>query len=280
MMTIGEFALHTGISVKALRFYDERRILPPAEVDPVTGYRFYAAGQLRAASTLRVLRTAGMSLDSCLLVLQEPDRAAELLARHQEQLQAERSVQDRAMRIGHEWLVEPGEPAEVRTRRAAATHWAAVSTTVRLEDENQADDPQWANQHFETLHTALSAAGNPPTGGWWTAIEGTDSPQEVEVLLSWPVGEPVAEEFTIEGLELRTGCLPERTEAFVQTELQEVDEDLLDDTPGGRLLHLKYLDFLEYLEENGHQSRHMRQSMVPGEDGGPEAMELAVTITP
>ena len=52
MMTIGEFALHTGLSVKALRFYDERGILPAIEVDPATGYRFYAAGQLRAATTI------------------------------------------------------------------------------------------------------------------------------------------------------------------------------------------------------------------------------------
>lgn len=80
MMTIGEFALHTGISVKALRFYDERGILPAAEVDPATGYRFYVAGQLRAATTIRVLRAAGMPLESVEQVLQEPDRAVDLLA--------------------------------------------------------------------------------------------------------------------------------------------------------------------------------------------------------
>src|SRR5690625_2343707 len=108
MMTIGEFALHTGLSVKALRFYDERGILPAAEVDPATGYRFYAAGQLRAATTIRVLRTAGMSLEAVEQVLQEPDRAVDLLAshQHQHQLQAQREVQDRAIRIGQGMLTE------------------------------------------------------------------------------------------------------------------------------------------------------------------------------
>ena len=70
MMTTGEFSLHTGISIKALRFYDDRGILPPAEIDAATGYRFYAAGQLRAATTIRVLRASGMSLESAGLVLQ------------------------------------------------------------------------------------------------------------------------------------------------------------------------------------------------------------------
>lgn len=39
MISIGEFALSTGLSVNALRFYDERGLLVPAEVDPHTGYR-------------------------------------------------------------------------------------------------------------------------------------------------------------------------------------------------------------------------------------------------
>lgn len=86
MMTIGEFSLHTGISVKALRFYAERGLLPPADVDPVSGHRFYTAGQLRAATSIRVLRAAGMSLESVGHLMQEPDRAADLLALHQHQL--------------------------------------------------------------------------------------------------------------------------------------------------------------------------------------------------
>lgn len=59
MITIGEFALSTGVSVKALRFYDDRGLLTPAEVDPHSGYRRYSAAQMRTATTIRILRTAG-----------------------------------------------------------------------------------------------------------------------------------------------------------------------------------------------------------------------------
>lgn len=275
MMTIGEFSLHTGISVKTLRFYDERGILPPAEVDPATGYRFYAARQLRAATTIRVLRAAGMSLEAAGLVLQEPDRAADLLTTHQTQLQAEREVQDRAIRIGQGMLAESGEPTQVQTRQVGPTHWAAIATTVRIEDDT--DDTAWADSRLQTLHAALTQAENPPIGGWWTTIDPTDSADEVNLLLSWPVAKPVPEGFSLDGVQVRTGTLPNRTEAFVRTELEDLEEDLLDDTAGGRLLHPRYLDFVEYLEKEGGQLRQMRQATILNDEGAPVAMELTAT---
>ncbi len=46
MFSIGEFARHGRISVRMLRHYDAIGVLVPATVDPVSGYRFYQAGQL------------------------------------------------------------------------------------------------------------------------------------------------------------------------------------------------------------------------------------------
>jgi hypothetical protein len=46
MFSIGEFARLGGVSVRTLRHYDEIGLLRPATVDPDTGYRGYAAGQL------------------------------------------------------------------------------------------------------------------------------------------------------------------------------------------------------------------------------------------
>lgn len=46
MFSIGEFGRHGRVSVRMLRHYDAIGLLRPACVDPVTGYRFYQAGQL------------------------------------------------------------------------------------------------------------------------------------------------------------------------------------------------------------------------------------------
>lgn len=62
LLTIGAFAKASRLSPKALRLYDELGLLPPARVDPVTGYRLYAHGQLEQARLVAWLRRLGMPL--------------------------------------------------------------------------------------------------------------------------------------------------------------------------------------------------------------------------
>ncbi|MFF3735417.1 MerR family DNA-binding transcriptional regulator, partial [Streptomyces sp. NPDC002476] len=44
-MPIGVFAQRSGLTPSALRFYADSGLLPPAEVDPVTGYRYRVYSQ-------------------------------------------------------------------------------------------------------------------------------------------------------------------------------------------------------------------------------------------
>ncbi|MFF8680603.1 MerR family transcriptional regulator [Streptomyces sp. NPDC015237] len=69
MRSIGEMARDSGLGVSALRFYDRAGVLVPAWVDPVSGYRWYAPGQLDEARLLARLRRAGMPLADIRLVL-------------------------------------------------------------------------------------------------------------------------------------------------------------------------------------------------------------------
>ncbi|MEV0264929.1 MerR family transcriptional regulator [Streptomyces sp. NPDC050617] len=62
LLTIGAFAKASRLSPKALRLYDELGLLPPARVDPVTGYRLYAPEQLDQARLVAWLRRLGMPL--------------------------------------------------------------------------------------------------------------------------------------------------------------------------------------------------------------------------
>ncbi len=62
MLTIGDFARASRLSAKALRRYDELGLLPPARVDPFTGYRYYAVEQLERARLIAWLRRIGMPL--------------------------------------------------------------------------------------------------------------------------------------------------------------------------------------------------------------------------
>lgn len=59
---IGAFARAAGLSVSAVRFYGDRGLLPPADVDPATGYRSYDRDQVADAVLVRDLRRLGMGL--------------------------------------------------------------------------------------------------------------------------------------------------------------------------------------------------------------------------
>ena len=77
LMSIGEFARLSRLSAKALRLYDELGLLSPAQVDPDSGYRWYAAGQLDNARLVASLRQIGVPLAEIQLILSlEPEAAA------------------------------------------------------------------------------------------------------------------------------------------------------------------------------------------------------------
>ncbi|WP_224284619.1 MerR family transcriptional regulator, partial [Streptomyces sp. LS1784] len=56
VITIGELAARTRLSLKALRLYGERGLLPPALVDPRTGVRRYGPAQVERARRIALLR--------------------------------------------------------------------------------------------------------------------------------------------------------------------------------------------------------------------------------
>jgi DNA-binding transcriptional MerR regulator len=72
LMSIGEFATASRLSQKALRLYGENGLLPPAWVDPDSGYRYYRAEQVHVATLIALLRRAGMPLVEIRSFLREP----------------------------------------------------------------------------------------------------------------------------------------------------------------------------------------------------------------
>lgn len=95
-LSTGEFARASGLSRKALRLYDELELLPPARVDPDTGYRFYAPTQLEQARLVAWLRQLGMPLATIRSVSTlPPQAAAKELAAYWERTEAEAAAKRR-----------------------------------------------------------------------------------------------------------------------------------------------------------------------------------------
>lgn len=98
-MSIGDFARRTGLTPKALRLYDELGLLVPVEVDALTGYRWYAAGQLERARLVASLRLVGMPLARIRPLLDlPPEEAAAELEAYWRQVEADTASRRRVVR--------------------------------------------------------------------------------------------------------------------------------------------------------------------------------------
>src|SRR5689334_20920069 len=87
-ISIGRFARLTGLSIGALRHYDELDLLRPVEVDRFTAYRYYAPDQVAVGQAIARLRDLEVPLEEIRSVLTTDDP--------QEQ---RRRVADQAVRV-------------------------------------------------------------------------------------------------------------------------------------------------------------------------------------
>jgi predicted transcriptional regulator YdeE len=98
MLKIGDFSKVAQVSVKRLRHYSDRGLLPPAWIDRFTGYRYYTLDQLPRLNRILALMDLGLSLEQIQQLLLDDLPAAELqgmirlkrveLSRHIEEEQA------------------------------------------------------------------------------------------------------------------------------------------------------------------------------------------------
>lgn len=75
-MNISEIAHKTGLTAKAIRFYEEKDLItPPGRGE--NGYRYYQAQHIEELTLLRQAREVGFNLEECralLMLLRNPSR--------------------------------------------------------------------------------------------------------------------------------------------------------------------------------------------------------------
>ena len=141
LLPIGRFSEICRLSITALRHYDELGLLPPAAVDPDTGYRYYSIAQADDADKIRTLRVLDMPLAEIRAVLcGDPDGAKAILIGHRRRLQEAAERQRYAIALLDSMLRE--EPVmtyeihlrEVAPQPAAVVHgrtaWADIGSFV------------------------------------------------------------------------------------------------------------------------------------------------------
>jgi DNA-binding transcriptional MerR regulator len=160
-MSIGRFARRTGLSIGALRHYDEIGLLRPARVDPDTGYRYYAEEQLEPARLIAVLRDLDVPLGLIRELLDlPPARIRAKLARHRADLDAtiwrlQRTAHRLRYLIENEEIVMPQPPFTLDPddeRRLAATLFNHTWTLLERTDRGTAEDDEMVHAAHASRH--------------------------------------------------------------------------------------------------------------------------------
>jgi DNA-binding transcriptional MerR regulator len=128
LMSIGMFSYRSGLSIPALRHYDEVGLLAPAFVDPQTGYRRYHADQIRAARLICGLRAVDLPIEELQQVVGLDDAAVQpVLERHRRRL-ASRARTLTMMTATLDEYLEKGSPMP------APTGSRPVQITIHADD--------------------------------------------------------------------------------------------------------------------------------------------------
>jgi DNA-binding transcriptional MerR regulator len=126
LYSIGELARRTGLTVKAIRFYSDRGLVPPTDRSPA-GYRRYSLADVARLDLVRSLRELGLDLGTIRKVLNHELALSGVAAAHAEAL----TVQIRTLRLRRAILTAVAERGSTPEELNLMHRLARLSATER-----------------------------------------------------------------------------------------------------------------------------------------------------
>jgi DNA-binding transcriptional MerR regulator len=166
VLSIGEFAQLTHLSIRTLRRYHEAGLLEPARVDPSSGYRYYSADQIPSAQVIHRLRELDLPLADVKAVLAtpSPEERASLISGHLQRLE-DQLARTRAAVASLQRLLAPTSGLSPEIRSEPATSVAAIDRTL-----SAGEILAWYAGAMAELDAAVSTATGPPGGLYDNAL--------------------------------------------------------------------------------------------------------------
>ena len=170
--TIGEASRLSGVSVRTLRFYSDRGLLPPT-ARTESGYRVYSDADLLRLEVIRSLREAGLGLDQIEGVLARRISLAEALALRLQALEANIASQ-RRVAAAIRAALRSSEPSEEDLRRlwtvtnlSHAERRAVIERFYDQVSEGVAMDENWKRSMVEASTPELPDDPSPEQIDAW-----------------------------------------------------------------------------------------------------------------
>ncbi|NLX10526.1 MAG: MerR family transcriptional regulator [Chloroflexi bacterium] len=213
MLKIGIFARVSRVSIKTLRYYDEIGLLRPSEIDPWTGYRYYAVGQLARLNRILALKDLGLSLEQIGQLLDE-DMPAEqirgmLRLKQAEVRQRVEAEQERLARVEarlRQIELEGKMPDyEVVIKEVEPVRVARMCATVACMEEMGPAIGQMFGQLGQAIGQSQTARFAGPTITCYHEMNETQT--DIQIEAAFPISGTLPEAGGIEVVELPAGTM-------------------------------------------------------------------------
>ncbi|GIF26260.1 DNA-binding transcriptional MerR regulator [Actinoplanes tereljensis] len=199
MFSIGDFAGLGRVSVRMLRHYDAIGLLRPAHVDRHSGYRYYAASQLRTLNRIVALKDLGFTLLQVQTLIEEKVDSGEMrgmlrLRRAELAAQVKRDnlrlaqVDARLRMIEIEGHMDTGDVVVKTIAPLRVAELSAVATSY--------DDPSSITENLSPLYPRLmellAKAGVAITGSpiaYYQAAPTGPEDETITVHAAFPIGD-------------------------------------------------------------------------------------------
>jgi DNA-binding transcriptional MerR regulator/predicted transcriptional regulator YdeE len=240
LLPIGRFSRLCGLTVKALRHYDDIHLLRPARVDESTGYRYYSVEQLAEAGAIARLRELDVPLEECRTILAErdPEAVRVHLRAHGARLEARVGDAERSLEALQRLLADPeslraaGVPLEkVEVKAVAEQPILAISSRTTPEDLDAE-----ISRSINGVASYMSELGAKRAGPPFTISSDPDAEGVIEVVIGWPTSERLPERRPIESRVLPSGKVAWAVYRGSYTELSRA-----------------YRALYEWIDEQGHE---------------------------
>lgn len=195
MLKVGDFSQLGRVSVRTLHHYDERGLLKPVKIDPLSNYRFYSLDQLPRLNRILALKDLGLSLDQISSLVEDelaPDQLRGILkmrrAEIEQQLREDRSrlarVEARMRQIEQE---DEPSPYEVTLKEVRPETVISTRQTVPVVDQM----PDYRCGMFQRAHDWLERNRLRPAGPELALYHGSEyTEKNIDMEVAVPLNRP------------------------------------------------------------------------------------------
>ena len=244
LVAIGEVARRSGLTVSALRYYDETGVLVPAAVDASSGYRWYGLAQVRLARLVARLRRVGLPLAVLRQVVADPHAAGPLLDAHLCRLEHALTDARRELSAARALIEEETRMTTTITTTTVTTTRTALATALRAVRFAVGSDPELPATNRVLLDATVAGPRLVATDRYRLAVAPLDAAVE------GPDAQAVLPTAWVDDL-LRRLAEPGSQEVTLEVSREEVTADVDGDTTTVAHPALDYPDYRRLVRDHG-----------------------------